>query len=182
VGNLLLDGIAGTLNGVGRALVYTYDVYVYGVKKVCNMAKKTPSTMGKVKERYLCRVCRGSHRMCNSKCNMAKKTAGTIGKVKERYLCNVCGGSHRVCCRECNIASCWVPYPHRIDKKAKKVGIRGELLATEMRRNDHELFSYAANMREELPYNRERQVKQRPQSPLVNASLVLLSRQQLQRP
>ena len=138
MGKLLLNGIAVTLNGVGRALVYSYDVSACGVQKVCSVAKKTPSTMGKVKRRYLCRVCRGSHRACNRKCNMA--------------------GS-------------WGSYPPIIDKKAKKVGIRGELLATEMRRNDYELFSYAAKMREELPYNRERQVTRIVEQAIMKASM-----------
>lgn len=155
MGKLFLDGVAITLNGVGKALVHSYDVYACGVKKVCNVAGKTPSTMGKLKRRYLCRVCKGSHRACNRKCNMAKQTGGNMEKVKERYLCNLCGGSHRVCCRECNMASCRVPYSHRIDKKEKRVAIQGGQLTTEMRRNDHEFFSYGAKMRGELPYNRE---------------------------
>ena len=62
--NLILDGVAHTLNIFGKAMVFSYDVAASGVGKMRDVAKKTPHALGKVRD-------------------VAKETTGAMKKLGE---------------------------------------------------------------------------------------------------
>jgi len=43
--SLILNGIAGTLNACGKAVVFSYDFFSSGMGKMCDVAKKAPGAI-----------------------------------------------------------------------------------------------------------------------------------------
>ncbi len=62
--NQILNGVAGTLNVCGKAMVFSYDVCASGAEKVWDVAKKVPNAMGKLGD-------------------LASKTPDAMGKVSD---------------------------------------------------------------------------------------------------